>query len=81
MGKTARLGLKAVIASKPWSTRCSRNGEDSPVGIESVYSVSRAYRYLGRNGEDSPVGIESITMVLSPVFLIESKWGRQPGWD
>ena len=60
MEMTARLGLKVLLYSLEILPRRRRNGDDSPVGIESLYNESRhllfAYR---RNGDDSPVGIES----------------------
>ncbi len=36
MGKTARLGLKETDYEKEFEEQLCRNGEDSPVGIESA---------------------------------------------
>ena len=57
MEMTARLGLKVSIENGRLALS-SRNGDDSPVGIESVLLVQPVGMSHSRNGDDSPVGIE-----------------------
>ena len=70
MGKTARLGLKVGRIAIPGSIWLRRNGEDSPVGIESPGTWNRHIRNFCRNGEDSPVGIERSTNSTSRLMTL-----------
>ena len=58
MEMTARLGLKAALLYYILILLKGRNGDDSPVGIESSKIMSSEWDIICRNGDDSPVGIE-----------------------
>ena len=75
MEMTARLGLKELEEEGRSHLEYGRNGDDSPVGIESgAVQNYDAGNQLSRNGDDSPVGIESSSRASLFISRLRSKW-------
>ena len=70
MGKTARLGLKVDHASTARSACSRRNGEDSPVGIESClpYTGNRRTLYV-EMGKTARLGLKEAEALAPNVSL------------
>ena len=75
MGMTARLGLKRCRPGNVVGSYLSRNGDDSPLGIETLPSLSAWTTWHGRNGDDSPLGIETCIVIHEKQWHVEVEMG------